>query len=142
MREEISREVLGKRKRYILGFGVGPKPTSSSPQTDVLSRARDEELQKMKNDMERMQMEREEEKREREEEKIEREEARRVREEERREREQEKREREEERRQHKAEQNKLAALLVQWQEKTQPHSSPIHHGGHISPTSIGGRKAR
>lgn len=135
MREEISREVLGKRKRYILGFGVGPKPTSSSPQTDVLSRARDEELQKMKNDMERMQMEREEEK-------IEREEARRVREEERREREQEKREREEERRQHKAEQNKLAALLVQWQEKTQPHSSPIHHGGHISPTSIGGRKAR
>lgn len=24
--EEMSREVLGKRKRYVLGFGAGPKP--------------------------------------------------------------------------------------------------------------------
>ncbi|XP_038978342.1 uncharacterized protein LOC113461311 isoform X1 [Phoenix dactylifera] len=28
--EEMSRQALGKRKRYILGFGDGPKPSSSS----------------------------------------------------------------------------------------------------------------
>ncbi|KAH7850613.1 hypothetical protein Vadar_000463 [Vaccinium darrowii] len=77
--KEMSREVLGKRKRYILGFEVGPKSTSSSSQTDVVSWARDEEFHKIQADMEKMQMEHEEKKREHEE-------TKRVREEEMRER--------------------------------------------------------
>lgn len=46
--EEMSREVLGKRKRYILGIGVGSKSSSSSPAFDAASPARDEEFLKLK----------------------------------------------------------------------------------------------
>ncbi|KAH7845904.1 hypothetical protein Vadar_007259 [Vaccinium darrowii] len=144
---EMSRDVLGKRKRYILGFGDGPKPTSSSSEIDVASRAHDEELQKFKDNMEKMQMEREEERKEREQERTERMEEKRQREEERRqheiereqekrqfeeerrkreaerelekrERELEKRDREEEKRQHEAEQKKTLHLLLKLQGKT------------------------
>ncbi|XP_058224991.1 vicilin-like seed storage protein At2g18540 [Rhododendron vialii] len=120
--EGMSGDVLGKRKRYILGFGVGPKPTSSSSKTDIASQARDEELQNYKANMEKIEMEREEEKREREQE-------RREREHERREREEEKRQREEERREYEAVQKKMADRLLLLEEKTQAHSSPTHRGG-------------
>ncbi|XP_038982885.1 uncharacterized protein LOC103700228 isoform X3 [Phoenix dactylifera] len=35
--EEMSRQALGKRKRYILGFGDGPKPSSSSSTSSRVS---------------------------------------------------------------------------------------------------------
>ncbi|KAG5527580.1 hypothetical protein RHGRI_028479 [Rhododendron griersonianum] len=115
---------------YILGFGVGPKPTSSSSKTDVASWARDEELQNYKVNMEKMEMEREEEKREREQERKERDQ-------ERREREEEKRQREEERSEYEVGQKKMADRLLLLEEKTQAHSSPIHRGGHFTSTSTG-----
>ncbi|KAG5535935.1 hypothetical protein RHGRI_023647 [Rhododendron griersonianum] len=129
--EGMSGDVLRKRKRYILGFGVGPKPTSSSSKTDIASQARDEELQNYRANMEKIEMEREEEKREREQE-------RREREQERREREEEKRQREEERREYEAGQKKMADRLLLLEEKTQAHSSPTHRGRHfITSTSTG-----
>jgi hypothetical protein len=76
--EEMSRQVLGKRRKYILGLGVGPKPFSSSAASNAVSQAQDEEfLNKMRMEreeekiareieMEKMRMEREEEKRARE----------------------------------------------------------------------------
>ncbi|XP_038981974.1 ribosomal biogenesis protein LAS1L-like isoform X1 [Phoenix dactylifera] len=125
--EEMSRQALGKRKRYILGFGDGPKPSSSSSTPSRVSQDHVGELQKLKAEMEEMKMERE----------MEREELRRQLEQERREREEEKKEREEEQKQiaH------LTSLVTEFlKEKTQTHKSSIHHDGAMY--STGGTNTR
>ncbi|KAH7864468.1 hypothetical protein Vadar_029892 [Vaccinium darrowii] len=140
--EEMSTQVLGKRKKYILGFGVGPKPSSCSPTPNAVSRARDEELVNLKVDMEKMWMEREEEKREREAEmektRIEHEQEKRAREAEmeqiRKEREEEKRAREAEMEQIRMEREE-AKREREMERKKQTHGSSIHHGGLNSLTS-------
>ncbi|KAL7192899.1 hypothetical protein ACSBR2_024667 [Camellia fascicularis] len=38
--EELSRQVLGQKKRYLLGFGSGPQPS-----TRAASRARDKDME-------------------------------------------------------------------------------------------------
>ncbi|XP_038987025.1 prohibitin-1-like [Phoenix dactylifera] len=80
--EEMSRQAFEKRKRYILGFGVGPKPSSSSSTPSRVSQGHVGELQKLKAEMEEMKMEREELRRQLEQERREREEERKEREEE------------------------------------------------------------
>ncbi|XP_038984414.1 uncharacterized protein LOC120111429 [Phoenix dactylifera] len=118
--EEMSRQALGKRKRYILGFGDGPKPSSSSSTPSRVSQDHVGELQKLKAEMEEMKMERE----------MEREELR-------RQLEQERREREEEQKQiaH------LTSLVTEFlKKKTQTHKSSIHHDGAMY--STGGTNTR
>ncbi|XP_038983838.1 ribosomal biogenesis protein LAS1L-like [Phoenix dactylifera] len=125
--EEMSRQALGKRKRYILGFGDGPKPSSSSSTPSHVSQDHVGKLQKLKVEMEEMKIERE----------MEREELRRQLEQERREREEEKKEREEEQKQiaH------LTSLVTEFLKgKTQTHKSSIHHDGAMY--STGGTNTR
>jgi TATA-binding protein-associated factor Taf7 len=90
--EELSKTVLGEKKRYIRGFGVGPRPISYSSRSDA-DIARQEELEKLRSELEQL---REERQREREEEQRRREEEQRQREEEQRQREEEQIYREEE----------------------------------------------
>ncbi|KAL7242933.1 hypothetical protein ACSBR1_015354 [Camellia fascicularis] len=45
--EQISIQVLGKRSRYLKGFGVGPKPSSSFNST-ARSQAHDQEVKGLK----------------------------------------------------------------------------------------------
>ncbi|XP_038987311.1 ribosomal biogenesis protein LAS1L-like isoform X2 [Phoenix dactylifera] len=121
--EEMSRQALGKRKRYILGFGDGPKLSSSSSTPSRVSQDHVGELQKLKTEMEEMKMEREE--------------LRRQLEQERREREEEKKEREEEQKQIAY----LTSLVTEFlKEKTQTHKSSIHHDGAMY--STGGTNTR
>ncbi|KAL7240735.1 hypothetical protein ACSBR2_006393 [Camellia fascicularis] len=46
-REELSRQVLGEKKRYLLGFGIGPQPS-----TIAASRARDMDMEAIRAEME------------------------------------------------------------------------------------------
>ncbi|XP_038975488.1 stress response protein NST1-like [Phoenix dactylifera] len=115
--EEMSRQALGKRKRYILGFGVGPKPSSSSSTPSRVSQVHVRELQKLKAKIEEMKMEHKEL---------------------RRQLEQERREREEERKEREEEQKQIAHLTILVTEflkkKTQTHKLSIHHDGAIYST--------
>ncbi|KAL7166633.1 hypothetical protein ACSBR2_037326 [Camellia fascicularis] len=51
---EISRQVLGKKSVYLTGFGVGPKPPSSAYRSDTMSQARDEEIERLKDELEQV----------------------------------------------------------------------------------------
>ncbi|KAL7183434.1 hypothetical protein ACSBR2_025774 [Camellia fascicularis] len=51
--EELSRQVLGQKKRYLLGFGSGPQPS-----TIVASRARDKDMEAMRAEVEGLREER------------------------------------------------------------------------------------
>ena len=68
---EISREVLGvgKKTRYLRGFGIGPK--ISSFRSSAASQARDKEVEKLRADLDKqnreLEIEREEQQKEREE---------------------------------------------------------------------------
>ena len=57
---EISREVLGvgKKTRYLRGFGIGPK--ISSFRSSAASQARDKEVEKLRADLDKQNREREE----------------------------------------------------------------------------------
>ncbi|CAL5360365.1 unnamed protein product [Camellia sinensis] len=50
--EELSRKVLGEKKKYLLGFGIGPQPS-----TIAASRARDKDMEAMRAEMEALRME-------------------------------------------------------------------------------------
>ncbi|XP_038970613.1 capping protein inhibiting regulator of actin dynamics-like [Phoenix dactylifera] len=103
----MSRQALGKRKRYILGFGVGPKPSSSSSTPSRMSQDHVGKLQKLKAEMEEMKMEREE--------------LRRQLEQERRECEEEKKEREEEQKQI----THLTSLVTKFLKERLKHTSHL-----------------
>ncbi|GMP62309.1 hypothetical protein CsSME_00024458 [Camellia sinensis var. sinensis] len=45
--EELSRQVLGEKKKYLLGFGIGPQPS-----TIAASRARDKDMEAMRAEIE------------------------------------------------------------------------------------------
>ncbi|CAL5418768.1 unnamed protein product [Camellia sinensis] len=47
--EELSRQVLGQRKNYLRGFGIGPRPYSPS---DSAARSRDKQMEAMRSEME------------------------------------------------------------------------------------------
>ncbi|GMP69102.1 hypothetical protein CsSME_00028494 [Camellia sinensis var. sinensis] len=51
--EEISRQVLGQKKRYLLGFGIGPQPS-----TIFASRAHDKDMEAMRAEVEALREER------------------------------------------------------------------------------------
>ncbi|XP_038975619.1 unconventional myosin-VI-like [Phoenix dactylifera] len=103
----MSRQTLGKRKRYILRFRVGLKPSSSSSIPSRVSQDHVGELQKLKAEMEEIKMEHEE--------------LRRQLEQERREHEEEKKEREEEQKQiaH------LTSLVTEFLKKKTKHTSHL-----------------
>ncbi|CAL5405705.1 unnamed protein product [Camellia sinensis] len=50
--EDISRVVLGKKKGYLRGFGVGPKPSSCDSGFSAASQARDEQLKRLTSELE------------------------------------------------------------------------------------------
>ncbi|CAL5324304.1 unnamed protein product [Camellia sinensis] len=50
--EDISRVVLGKKKGYLRGFGVGPKPSSCDVGSNVASQAREEHLKRLTSELE------------------------------------------------------------------------------------------
>ncbi|KAL7167972.1 hypothetical protein ACSBR2_038409 [Camellia fascicularis] len=47
--EELSRQVLGQRKNYVRGFGIGPLPYSPS---DSATRSRYKQMEAMRSEME------------------------------------------------------------------------------------------
>ena len=49
---DISRVVLGKKKGYLRGFGVGPKPSSCDSGFSAASQARDEQLKRLTSELE------------------------------------------------------------------------------------------
>ena len=55
--EDISRVVLGKKKGYLRGFGVGPKPSSCDTRFSAASQARDEQLKRLTSELEVMRAE-------------------------------------------------------------------------------------
>ncbi|XP_028102568.1 uncharacterized protein LOC114301810 [Camellia sinensis] len=50
--EDISRVVLGKKKEYLRGFGVGPKPSSCDSGFSAASQACDEQLKRLTSELE------------------------------------------------------------------------------------------
>ena len=50
--EDISRVVLGKKKGYLRGFGVGLKPFSCDSGFSAASQARDEQLKRLTSELE------------------------------------------------------------------------------------------
>ncbi|KAL7204474.1 hypothetical protein ACSBR2_017532 [Camellia fascicularis] len=50
--EELSRQVLGQRKNYLRGFGVGPRPYSPS---DSAARSRDKQMEAMRSEIDVLQ---------------------------------------------------------------------------------------
>ncbi|CAL5348458.1 unnamed protein product [Camellia sinensis] len=50
--ENISRVVLGKKKGYLRGFGVGPKPSSCDSGLNAASQAREEHLKRLTSELE------------------------------------------------------------------------------------------
>ncbi|CAL5348226.1 unnamed protein product [Camellia sinensis] len=52
--EDISIMVLGKKKGYLRGFGVGPKPSSCDTGFSAASQARDEQLKRLTSELEIM----------------------------------------------------------------------------------------
>ena len=60
--EDFSREVLGvgKKKKYLRGFGVGPMSSQSS-KSGLASQAHDEEMEKLRADLDEQNREREKE---------------------------------------------------------------------------------
>ncbi|CAL5436365.1 unnamed protein product [Camellia sinensis] len=50
--EDISRVVLGKKKGYLRGFGVGPKPSSYDSRFSAASQACDEHLKRLTSELE------------------------------------------------------------------------------------------
>ena len=63
--EDFSREVLGvgKKKKYLRGFGVGPTSSQSS-KSGLASQAHDEEMEKLRADLDEQNREREREREE------------------------------------------------------------------------------
>ena len=55
--EVISRVVLGKKKGYLRGFGVGPKPSSCDVGSNVASQAREEHLKRLTSELEMLRAE-------------------------------------------------------------------------------------
>ncbi|GMP74421.1 hypothetical protein CsSME_00031845 [Camellia sinensis var. sinensis] len=55
--EDISIVVLGKKKGYLRGFGVGPKPSSCDTGFSTASQARDEQLKRLTSELEIMRAE-------------------------------------------------------------------------------------
>ncbi|CAL5373103.1 unnamed protein product [Camellia sinensis] len=55
--EDISIMVLGKKKGYLRGFGVGPKPSSCDTGFSAASQARDEQLKRLTSELEIMRAE-------------------------------------------------------------------------------------
>ncbi|CAL5382684.1 unnamed protein product [Camellia sinensis] len=55
--EDISRVVLGKKKGYLRGFGVGPKPSSCDVGSNVASQAREEHLKRLTSELEMLRAE-------------------------------------------------------------------------------------
>ncbi|CAL5424600.1 unnamed protein product [Camellia sinensis] len=51
--EKLSRQVLGQKKRYLLGFGSGPQPS-----TIATSRSRDKDMEAMRAEVEALREER------------------------------------------------------------------------------------
>ncbi|KAL7253157.1 hypothetical protein ACSBR1_007644 [Camellia fascicularis] len=51
--EKLSRQVLGEKKRHLLGFGIGPQPSIIAA-----SRARDKDMEAMRAKMEALREER------------------------------------------------------------------------------------
>ncbi|KAL7209726.1 hypothetical protein ACSBR1_031312 [Camellia fascicularis] len=70
--EELSRQVLGQRKNYLRGFGIGPRPYSPS---DSATRSRDKQMETMRSEIDILQenLMKEKEERERDREKMTRE---------------------------------------------------------------------
>ncbi|GMP69088.1 hypothetical protein CsSME_00028482 [Camellia sinensis var. sinensis] len=54
---DISRVVLGKKKGYLRGFGVGPKPSSCDSGFSAASQARDEQLKRLTSELEILRVE-------------------------------------------------------------------------------------
>ncbi|KAL7174427.1 hypothetical protein ACSBR2_033645 [Camellia fascicularis] len=50
--EELSRQVLGQRKNYLCGFGIGPRPYSPS---DSVARSRDKQMEAMRSEIDVLQ---------------------------------------------------------------------------------------
>ncbi|KAL7202291.1 hypothetical protein ACSBR1_033875 [Camellia fascicularis] len=50
--EELSRQVLGQRKNYLRGFGIGPRPYSPS---DSAARSRDKQMEAMRSEIDILQ---------------------------------------------------------------------------------------
>ncbi|KAL7167412.1 hypothetical protein ACSBR2_037968 [Camellia fascicularis] len=50
--EELSRQVLGQRKNYLRGFGIGPRPYSPS---DSAARSRDKQMEAMQSEIDILQ---------------------------------------------------------------------------------------
>ncbi|KAL7170724.1 hypothetical protein ACSBR2_035578 [Camellia fascicularis] len=50
--EELSRKVLGQRKNYLRGFGIGPRPYSPS---DSATRSRDKQMEAMRSEIDVLQ---------------------------------------------------------------------------------------
>ncbi|KAL7218914.1 hypothetical protein ACSBR2_012058 [Camellia fascicularis] len=50
--EELSRQVLGQRKNYLRGFGIGPRPYSPS---DSAARSRDKQIEAMRSEIDVLQ---------------------------------------------------------------------------------------
>ncbi|KAL7232221.1 hypothetical protein ACSBR2_010281 [Camellia fascicularis] len=50
--EELSRQVLGQRKNYLRGFGIGPRPYSPS---DSVARSRDKQMEAMRSEIDVLQ---------------------------------------------------------------------------------------
>ncbi|KAL7161046.1 hypothetical protein ACSBR2_041654 [Camellia fascicularis] len=50
--EELSRQVLGQRKNYLRGFGIGPRPYSPS---DSAARSRDKQMEAMRSEIDVLQ---------------------------------------------------------------------------------------
>ncbi|KAF5932788.1 hypothetical protein HYC85_028959 [Camellia sinensis] len=50
--EELSRQVLGQRKNYLRGFGIGPRPYSPF---DTMARSRDKQMEAMRSEIEGLQ---------------------------------------------------------------------------------------
>ncbi|KAL7233054.1 hypothetical protein ACSBR1_016821 [Camellia fascicularis] len=55
--EDISRVVLGKKKGYLRGFGVGPKPSSCDSGFSAASQACDEQLKRLTSELEILRVE-------------------------------------------------------------------------------------